>query len=106
MISHAEEFALNFPGRPLLHHVQYLGSMSGADVDKFALASQQKVARAIEEKRFANSLFAVKNNDGSVALTADEHSCADTTLEGFGGLKAAFEQMGSMAVGPNKETLD
>ncbi len=35
MISHAEEFALNFPGRPLLHHVQYLGSMSGSDIDKF-----------------------------------------------------------------------
>ena len=35
MISHAEEFALNFPQRPLLHHVQYLGSMSGVDIDKF-----------------------------------------------------------------------
>jgi len=77
-----------------------------ADVDKFALASQQKAARAIEEKRFANSLFAVKNNDGSVALTSDEHPRADTTLEGLGSLKAAFEQMGGMAVGPNKETLD
>jgi flavin reductase (DIM6/NTAB) family NADH-FMN oxidoreductase RutF len=34
MISHSEQFALNFPGRPLLHHVQYLGGMSGARIDK------------------------------------------------------------------------
>ncbi|MBA2538844.1 MAG: acetyl-CoA C-acetyltransferase [Deltaproteobacteria bacterium] len=79
---------------------------SRSDVDKFALSSQQKAARAIEGKRFANSLFAVKNDDGSVALATDEHPRADTTLEGLAGLKAAFEQMGGMPVGPNKETLD
>lgn len=35
MISHAEEFALNFPARPLMHHVQYLGALTGAEIDKF-----------------------------------------------------------------------
>jgi flavin reductase (DIM6/NTAB) family NADH-FMN oxidoreductase RutF len=35
MISHSEQFALNFPSRALLHHVQYLGSMSGKAIDKF-----------------------------------------------------------------------
>jgi acetyl-CoA C-acetyltransferase len=79
---------------------------SRTDVDKFALASQQKAARAIEEKRFANGLFAVKNDDGSVALDRDEHPRADTTLEGLAGLKAAFADMGGMAMGPNGETLD
>jgi len=79
---------------------------SRADVDQFALASQQKAARAIEDKRFANSLFAVKNDDGSVALDRDEHPRADTTLEALGTLKPAFVQMGAMAVGPNGETLD
>src|SRR5437762_5027499 len=39
-----------------------------ADVDKFALASQHKAARAIEGKHFGKSLFDVKNDDGSVAL--------------------------------------
>ena len=34
MISHAQEFVLNFPTRPLLHHVQYLGSLHGDRVDK------------------------------------------------------------------------
>ncbi|MDA0270351.1 MAG: flavin reductase family protein [Chloroflexi bacterium] len=34
MISHAQEFALNFPKRPYLHHVQYLGALSGEQIDK------------------------------------------------------------------------
>ncbi len=76
------------------------------DVDKFALASQQKAARAIEGKHFQNALFAVKNPDGSVALDKDEHPRADTTLEGLGGLKAAFADMGAAKMGPNGETLD
>jgi len=37
MIRYSEQFALNIPGRLLLHHVQYLGSTSGADVDKLEL---------------------------------------------------------------------
>ncbi len=37
MIRYSEQFALNIPGRRLLHHVQYLGSVSGADVDKLEL---------------------------------------------------------------------
>jgi len=76
------------------------------DVDKFALASQQKAARAIEGKHFQNSLFTVKNTDGSPALDRDEHPRADTTMEGLAGLKQAFVQMGAMPVGPNGETLD
>src|SRR5262245_7263218 len=77
-----------------------------ADVDKFALASQHKAARAIEEKRFANALFAVKNDDGSVALERDEHPRADTTVESLGGLQPAFAQMGAAPMGPNGSTLD
>src|SRR5215510_982678 len=50
------------------------------DVDQFALETQQRAGRAIEEKRFARSLFAVKNDDASPALARDEHPRADTTL--------------------------
>ncbi|MCA9848213.1 MAG: flavin reductase family protein [Dehalococcoidia bacterium] len=35
MVAHSQEFALNFPKRPYLHHVQYLGSLKGEEVDKF-----------------------------------------------------------------------
>ncbi len=34
LIKHSQEFVLNFPTRPLLHHVQYLGSLHGDRVDK------------------------------------------------------------------------
>ena len=37
IIRRTEEFALNIPTRDLLHHVQYLGSLSGADFDKLEL---------------------------------------------------------------------
>ncbi|MGN6109251.1 MAG: acetyl-CoA C-acyltransferase, partial [Kofleriaceae bacterium] len=76
------------------------------DVDRFALRSQQNAARAIEGKRFDGSLFAVKNDDGSVALARDEHPRADTTMESLGGLAAAFAQIGASPMGPNGETLD
>src|SRR4051812_40784632 len=76
------------------------------DVDKYALHTQQKAARAIEEKRFDRSLFAVVNDDGSIALARDEHPRADTTLEGLGQLKPAFEQMGATPMGLNGETVD
>ena len=38
MIRASEQFAINVPTRELLHHVQYLGSFSGADLDKFEAA--------------------------------------------------------------------
>jgi len=38
MIDHSEEFALNIPKRPMLHHVQYLGSLRGEHVDKLDAA--------------------------------------------------------------------
>ncbi|HEX4419673.1 MAG TPA: acetyl-CoA C-acetyltransferase [Kofleriaceae bacterium] len=76
------------------------------DVDKFALASQQKAARAIEGKRFDRGMFTVANNDGSPGLARDEHPRADTTLESLGQLKPAFEKLGAMAMGPHGETVD
>ncbi|HET7501687.1 MAG TPA: acetyl-CoA C-acetyltransferase [Kofleriaceae bacterium] len=79
---------------------------SRADVDQFALASQQKAARAIEGKRFDGGLFAVKNDDGSVALARDEHPRADTTIASLSGLGPAFLQLGGSALGPNGETVD
>jgi flavin reductase (DIM6/NTAB) family NADH-FMN oxidoreductase RutF len=37
MIKHSEAFALNVPSRELLHHCQYLGSVSGREADKLGL---------------------------------------------------------------------
>jgi acetyl-CoA C-acetyltransferase len=77
-----------------------------ADVDQFALASQQKAARAIEGKRFDRSMFTVKNDDGTPALGRDEHPRADTTLESLSALAPAFEKLGAMAMGLHGETVD
>jgi acetyl-CoA C-acetyltransferase len=77
-----------------------------ADVDAFALDSQKKAAKAIEEKRFERGIVAVKNDDGSVALDRDEHPRPDTSPESLAGLQASFVQMGAMPMGPNGETVD
>lgn len=37
MIKYSEEFALNVPTRQLLHHVQYVGSVSGVELNKMEL---------------------------------------------------------------------
>jgi flavin reductase (DIM6/NTAB) family NADH-FMN oxidoreductase RutF len=37
MLRFSEEFALNIPGRRLMNHVQYLGMVSGRDVQKIEL---------------------------------------------------------------------
>ena len=76
------------------------------DVDAFALVTQQRAARAIEEKRFDRSLFAVKAYDGSLALDRDEHPRPDTTRESLGALQPAFVQLGASPMGPNGETVD
>ncbi len=76
-------------------------------LDAFALGSQKRAARAIEEKRFAKSLFAVMDpSSGKVLLERDEYPRPDTTKEALAALPAAFTGLGAMAVGPRGETLD
>ncbi len=83
-----------------------LEGFSRHDVDQFALASQQKAAKAIAEDRFKNSLFMVVDSDGNPLTDKDEHPRAETTLESLGELGAAFEKFGAMKVGPKGETFD
>jgi acetyl-CoA C-acetyltransferase len=83
-----------------------LDGISRADVDRFALQSQQKAARAIEEKRFANSLFPVLDDAGGVLLDHDEHPRPTTTLENLASLEPSFAALGAAPMGPNGETLD
>jgi acetyl-CoA C-acetyltransferase len=83
-----------------------LHGFSRDDVDRFAIDSQAKAARAIEDGRFGKSLFTVVDDDGKPLTDKDEHPRPDTTLDGLSQLAASFEKMGAMAVGPNGETLD
>ena len=70
---------------------------SRADVDAFALRSQQRAARAVEEGRFAKSLVPVTDPaTGKTLLARDESVRPDTTLEGLASLAPSFTAMGAM----------
>jgi acetyl-CoA C-acetyltransferase len=62
-------------------------------VDELALSSQQRADVAIREGRFKKSLVPVYHEDGSLALDHEEFPRPQTTIEGLGQLKPAFEAM-------------
>ena len=70
-----------------------IATLEGIDrqaVDELAVTSQERAARAIEEKRFENALVPVYNLDGSLALDREEFPRPGTTLESLGKLKPVF----------------
>ena len=69
---------------------------SRADVDAFALESQQRAAKARTAGYFANSVVPVKDVLGQTILGEDEFIKPHTTLEGLAALKPAFDQLGAM----------
>ena len=69
---------------------------SREDVDRYALRSQEKAAAAWSGGYFAKSVVPVKDQNGLVILDHDEHMRPDTTLEGLGKLKTAFDGVGEM----------
>jgi len=73
-----------------------LNGFSRADVDAFALESQKRAAAARAAGYFDRSVVAVKDALGQTILAQDEFIKPHTTLEGLGGLRAAFEQLGAM----------
>ncbi len=80
---------------------------SREDVDAFALASQQKATRAIQEGRFQGSLFPVRDPEsGAVVLEKDEHPRPETTMEGLASLSPSFTALGATQVPDSEETLD
>lgn len=73
-----------------------LEGFSRADVDAYALRSQQKAARARADGSFDKTLIPVTDQNGVVLLDHDEFIRGDSTLEGLGKLKPSFEVMGQM----------
>jgi len=76
--------------------VATLEGFSRADVDQFALQSQQRAAHATANGYFQRSLVPVKDINGLPILTQDELIRPNTTLEGLGQLNPAFQMMGEM----------
>ena len=73
-----------------------LEGFSRDDVDRYALHSQQKAARARDNGAFDRSLVTVKDQNGMLLLDHDEFIRADSTLEGLGKLKPSFQAIGQM----------
>ena len=67
------------------------------DVDAYALRSQERAAAAWSGGYFAKSVVPVRDQKGLLILDHDEHMRPDTTAEGLGKLKPAFEAMAAMA---------
>ena len=76
------------------------------DVDRFALASQQRAKVALEEGRFKKSVVPVKDLTGKVALDHDEFPRPQTTLEALGKLDPSFTQLGSYVQKGDQLTFD
>ncbi|GAB7052847.1 acetyl-CoA C-acetyltransferase [Catenuloplanes indicus JCM 9534] len=74
-----------------------IGGYSREDVDRFALRSQERAARAWAEGRFSRSVVPVHDRNGLLILDHDEHIRADSTLAGLGALKPSFAQIGEQA---------
>jgi acetyl-CoA C-acetyltransferase len=64
------------------------------DLDRFAVTSQERAAKAQMDGRFDRSLVAVRNADATVALAHDEFPRPGTTVEALAGLKPSFAGMG------------
>ncbi|TCB78554.1 acetyl-CoA C-acetyltransferase [Acinetobacter sp. ANC 4173] len=73
-----------------------LDGYSRADVDAFAVASQQKAAAAQANGYFDHSVVPVKDHAGVTILEKDEFIKGTTTAEGLAKLNASFEMMGQM----------
>ncbi|MFN3208251.1 MAG: acetyl-CoA C-acyltransferase family protein [Roseovarius sp.] len=74
--------------------------VSREDQDAFALESQARAAKAIEEGRFASQIVPVevRVKRDMVAFETDEHP-KPTTAEGLAGLRAAFQKDGTVTAG-------
>ena len=73
-----------------------LEGFSRADVDGFAVQSQQRAAAAQAAGYFDRSVVPVKDVNGLVVLDRDETIRGGTTVETLSGLKPSFASMGQM----------
>lgn len=83
--------------------------VSREECDRFALESQQKAGRALQEERFRRSLVPVEvtGPDGMKRLIEkDEHPRPSTTLEGLAKLKPAFKENGRFTAGNSSGIVD
>jgi acetyl-CoA C-acetyltransferase len=97
--AHLRERFLQIPQGISADLIATLEGLSRADLDRFALSSQERAAIAMKEGRFAKSLVPVVDAAGAVVLDRDETPRA-TTLEGLARLEASFTELGAAPLLP------
>jgi acetyl-CoA acetyltransferase family protein len=83
--------------------------MSREELDRFALESQQKAAKAWDEARFKKSIVPVEapvEGGGTKIVERDEHFRPGTTLEALGKLNPSFKPDGKMTAGNSSGIVD
>jgi acetyl-CoA C-acetyltransferase len=75
-----------------------LEKISRADLDAFALESQMRAARAIQDGYFDRSLIPVLNVDGSIALQEEQFPRPQTTGAALAALKPSFAAIADYAL--------
>jgi acetyl-CoA C-acetyltransferase len=73
-----------------------LDGYSREDVDAYALESQRRATHARDNGYFDRSVVPVLDSNGFSILQHDDFIKPQSSMEGLGGLRASFEQMGSM----------
>nr|XP_005297192.1 3-ketoacyl-CoA thiolase, peroxisomal isoform X1 [Chrysemys picta bellii] len=88
-------------------------SISRKKQDDFAMASQQKAARAQQMGLFKNEIIPVRTtvkddqgNQKTITVLQDEGIRPSTTLEGLAKLKPAFKENGSTTAGNSSQVSD
>ncbi len=71
-----------------------LDGYSRQDVDAYALESQKRAAKARDNGWFDSAVVPVRDKNGVTILERDDFIKADSSMEGLGGLRASFEEMG------------
>jgi len=98
-----------YPTVPQGISADLIASLEGfgrADVDAFAVTSQDRAAAAIAAGYFDRSVIAVRNDAGDVVAERDEHPRPGTTVEKLAGLPPAFERMGAARLDGENLTFD
>ncbi len=72
------------------------------DADALAVESQKRAKAAWDDKRFAKSIVAVRDQNGLPILETDEHMRPGTDMQSLGALKASFKDMGELMPGFDK----
>lgn len=83
-------------------------NITRSEQDEFALQSQQKAGRAIQEGRFSNEIAPVSivNKKQTQLMEKDEHPRPNTTMEALAKLAPVFNENGTVTAGNSSGITD